>query len=122
MAATFSTHRRETPSPAISGESQAGEVVAIIVFEHPLEVEHGRNLAQDLHLMLGDGAQRTASIKDLQQDSRASTEEGAHQCLRLAAYMRRRQIDQSASAAVSAKKCAAQAHILHRNITVQNMC
>jgi hypothetical protein len=63
--------------------------VAIVVFQHPLQVEHGRNLAQDLHAMLGDGAHRTAGVEDLQQDRRASAEENAHQRLGLSADVRR---------------------------------
>ena len=69
--------------------------------------------------MLGNGTQRTAGVEDFQEDCRASTEKGAHQRLRLPAYVRRRQIDQSAGAAVSAKERAAHAHVLHRDVAVR---
>src|ERR1019366_3565101 len=39
---------------SIGGEFEAGEIELAVVFEHPLEVEHDGNLAEDLDLMLGN--------------------------------------------------------------------
>ena len=66
-----------------------------------------------------DGAHRTAGIENLQKNRRASAEESAHHHFCLAADVRRGQIDQCARAAVSAKKSAAEAHVLHRDVAVR---
>ncbi len=104
---------------SVGGKSEAGKIVTAVVFQHPLEVEHGRNLAEDFDAMLGNGAQGTAGIEDLEEDRRASAEEGAHQRLGLAADVRRGQIDQRAGTAVSAEKRAAHAHVLNGDVAVR---
>ncbi len=109
---------RDAVAP-VGGKPEAGEIVTAVVFQHPLEVEHGRNLAEDLDLVLGDRAQGAAGIEDLEEDRRASAEEGAHQRLSLAADMRSGQIDQRTHSTVAAEKTAAHAHVLHGNIAVR---
>ncbi len=69
--------------------------------------------------MLLNGAQRTAGIEDLKKHRSPAAEERAHQDFGLRAHVRGGQIDERARAAVSAEECAAQAHVLRRDVAMR---
>ena len=104
---------------AVGGKLQARQVVAVVVLQHPFQVEHYGNLAEELHAVLLNGAQRAAGIEDLKKNRSPAAKERAHQDLGLRAHVRGGQIDERACAAVSAKECAAQAHVLRRDVAVR---